>query len=237
MTSSQYQFHELQIIHVFLWPLKVLWRAIYLYSLLCLFCVIAFLVGAAYLWSDGVATAEHIYRQTIDFSVGHASDLSMATLAGKSSELSYWLFFGLTHLHDITTNLENQILGAGVEQTIAQAILRPWLGELKVAALGVKMFGARIGTLVAGWPIVLLGYLCGIADGLVDRYIRSACAGRESSSLYHRAKYAQLGLSALGAMVFLCWPYYLDVRWLLFPLSFGLALLARIQWKYYKKYL
>jgi hypothetical protein len=39
-----------------------------------------------------------------------------------------------------------------------------------------------------------------------ERAIRRACGGRESASLYHRAKYLQLAVLGLGGVALLMWP-------------------------------
>ncbi|MGT2507475.1 DUF4400 domain-containing protein [Cupriavidus basilensis] len=78
-------------------------------------------------------------------------------------------------------------------------------------------------------------FWCGTTDGLVERSIRSASAGRESSGLYHRAKYAQRSPGATSVLVFVCLPYLLDVRWVLFPIAMTIGIPARTQWKFFKK--
>ena len=55
-------------------------------------------------------------------------------------------------------------------------------------------------------PLLLLLYAVGAADGFTQRAIRRACGGRESASLYHRAKYLQLAVLGLGAVALLMWP-------------------------------
>ncbi|QOT79484.1 DUF4400 domain-containing protein [Cupriavidus basilensis] len=100
---------------------------------------------------------------------------------------------------------------------------------MSIAALAVKTFGSRLVLLLTGWPVLLLAFWCGMTDGLVERSIRRASVGRESSGLYHRAKYAQLSLGATSVLVFVCLPYQLDVQWVLFPIAMIIGILARTQ--------
>jgi Flp pilus assembly protein TadB len=71
----------------------------------------------------------------------------------------------------------------------------------------------------------------------VERYLRRAGAGRESSSLYHRAKYLQLTGGVLIAVIFLCAPWHINLVWLFLPVAVFTCCVTRMQWKYYKKYL
>ena len=87
------------------------------------------------------------------------------------------------------------------------------------------------------WCSRLLLYAVGAADGLTERAIRRSCGGRESASLYHRAKYLQMVALGLGGVALLVWPG--PVAW---ELCAGLiviltAWLARQQWAFYKKHL
>ena len=73
--------------------------------------------------------------------------------------------------------------------------------------------------------------------GLTQRAIRRACGGRESASLYHRAKYLQLAVLGLGGLALLMWPG--PVHWqLCVPLgALVTGGLASVQWAYYKKHM
>jgi integrating conjugative element membrane protein (TIGR03747 family) len=68
-------------------------------------------------------------------------------------------------------------------------------------------------------PLFLLVWSLGLVDGLTQRTIRRACAGRESSSMYHRAKFFQFAGLATGAMVYLMWPVSIRPEWIVLPLA------------------
>jgi hypothetical protein len=119
-------------------------------------------------------------------------------------------------------------------------VRRTWIARheaIEVAMLGTQLLGLRAGILVRFLPLVALLYAVGSADGLSQRAIRRAQAARESASLYHRAKFAQVVVLALGGSAVLVWPA---------PVAWGLCasvaavlvgVLAAVQWTFYKKHI
>ena len=103
--------------------------------------------------------------------------------------------------------------------------------------LGTQLLDVRFASFMRFLPLLLLLCALVIADGLTERAIRKSCGGRESASLYHRAKYLQLVALGLGELALLVWPG--PVAW---ELCAGLIVivtggLARLQWAFYKKHL
>ena len=72
--------------------------------------------------------------------------------------------------------------------------------------VSTQCLGVRFATLMRFLPLLMLLYVAGTADGLTERGIRRSCGGRESASLYHRAKYLQLVVLGLGGLTLLVWP-------------------------------
>ena len=103
--------------------------------------------------------------------------------------------------------------------------------------LGTQLLGVRVAFMSRFAPLLLLLYAVGAADGLTQRAIRRACGGRESASLYHRARYLQLAVLGLGGLALLMWPA--AVHWqLCVPLgALVTGGLASVQWAYYKKHM
>ena len=108
---------------------------------------------------------------------------------------------------------------------------------IETAMLGTQLLDVRFASFMRFLPLLLL--LCALvtAYGLTERAIRKSCGGRESASLYHRAKYLQLVALGLGELALLVWPG--PVAW---ELCAGLIVivtggLARLQWAFYKKHL
>jgi hypothetical protein len=85
----------------------------------------------------------------------------------------------------------------------------------------------------------LIGLLAAVAlvDGLVARAKRKACAGRESASLYHRAKLGVSFVAILGYVACVGAPSMVDPARLLVPLALLVTAALRLQAAYYKKYL
>jgi integrating conjugative element membrane protein (TIGR03747 family) len=100
-----------------------------------------------------------------------------------------------------------------------------------------QIFGVRLAILIGAAPLFLLVWVLGLVDGLTQRSIRRACAGRESSSMYHRAKFFQFAGLATGAMLYLMWPVSIRPEWIVLPLALLIGVLSRVQWTYLKKYL
>ena len=96
--------------------------------------------------------------------------------------------------------------------------------------------GLRAGILVRFLPLFILMYVVGATDGVSQRAIRQAKAGRESASLYHRAKYAQVVVLVTGVVGVLMWPAPVswEFCWLLVAVVVGV--LAAGQWAFYKKH-
>ena len=191
-------------------------------------------------WSpvaDPVATMRDVLAHAWDITLwqGHTSHSS--ALAVYVSDFSYWAFFKLTWIHQAVERFSQDAPTNTVDMIFRNFIIVPNKQGLSVAMLAAQLFGVRLALIFASVPLLIAAYLVGFVDGLVERYIRRVSAGRESSSLYHRAKFFQLSGGVLMLMAFVCIPIPVDPRWFLIPSAVLLGLLARLQWKYYKKYL
>ena len=106
-----------------------------------------------------------------------------------------------------------------------------------VAMIGTQRVGVRLGTLTLMLPLLMLAYAMGAADGLTQRAIRRASGGRESGSLYHRAKHLQVVVVATVFLGVVAWPSPLNCLLVGTALAVLVGVLARMQWTYYKKHL
>lgn len=155
-------------------------------------------------------------------------------VSGSANGL-YALVFKVTGLHDM-----GQRFADGSPLSIPDTVLRrTWVArqvEVEVAMLSTQLVGLRAGILIRFLPLLILLYAIGATDGVSQRAIRQAQAGRESASLYHRAKYAQVVVVATGVGGVLVWPT--PVSWGLCSLSVSVfvAVLAAGQWAFYKKH-
>lgn len=100
-----------------------------------------------------------------------------------------------------------------------------------------KLFAVRTATYLCALPLLILATALGVADGLVARAKRKACAGHESASLYHRAKLGFSFICILAYVGYLALPEVIHPQQILIPLVGVLTLLVRTQSKFYKKYL
>jgi len=173
----------------------------------------------------------------------YARAQSLATTAGISpgyvtitSNGLYALLFKVTGIHDMALRFAQ-----GAALSIPDTIVRNTflgLGQgVQIAMLGAQLLGVRFAVLGLITPVFLLPYAFAIVDGWSQRAVRRACGGRESASLYHRAKRLQLVLATLLAAIVLLMPMSLDPRWIVYPGALVFSVLANLQWAYYKKYL
>lgn len=117
---------------------------------------------------------------------------------------------------------------------------RWWAGNGDIVETGLwanYVVAARTLSLLCGsTPMLLLAYAIGVMDGASARLVRRADAGRESASLYHRFKIAQLHIPALTYMLYVAWPASLKVQWVIVAMVGLCAWCVRMQLAYYKKY-
>ena len=100
-----------------------------------------------------------------------------------------------------------------------------------------RVYGIRAGIVIASIPLFFLVYFVATVDGLVERYIRRASAGRESADMFKLGRLSKLVFFASGLTFYLCVPISINPYWLVTTLAIVFAVATRIQWQYYKKYL
>lgn len=110
-------------------------------------------------------------------------------------------------------------------------------GTWEMLLTGTYIFATRTAMYLCALPLLLLAAAVGLVDGLVARAQRQANAGRESASIYHRAKLAMTFVPIMGYLVFLAVPTIGAPCPSLIALGVAVGLCVRIQASYYKKYL
>ena len=159
---------------------------------------------------------------------------SVAAVTAPANGL-YALVFEASGMHEM-----GQRFAQGGSLSIPDTVVRStWIARheaIEVAMLGSQLLGLRAGILARFLPLLALLYAVGAVDGLSQRAIRRAQAARESASLYHRAKYGQVVVLALGGAAMLVWPA--PVAWELCAVVAAVVVgsLAAWQWAYYKKH-
>ena len=144
--------------------------------------------------------------------------------------------FEVTGIHDMWLRFDEPS-ALSIPDTVVRRSYLAHREAIETAMLGTQLLGVRLATFMRFLPLLLVLYMVGTADGLTERAIRRSCGGRESASLYHRAKDLQLVALGLGGVALLVWPG--PVAW---ELCAGMIVsatggLAGLQWAFYKKHL
>jgi integrating conjugative element membrane protein (TIGR03747 family) len=190
-----------------------------------------------YVWPEGVARLQGILAEDL----ARAAQMGYSAgepphLAERTANFLYALLFEATGIHGMGVRFA-EASALSIPDTIARNAYVANFQVMQAAMIGTQLFGVRLAMLVMAIPLLALAYCAAAADGLVQRAIRRASGGRESASLYHRAKHLQVVLLVTGAAVVLLWPGSIDPRYLWVSGAVVLGVFARLQWTFYKKHL
>ena len=237
VASKNTAFHEGSLAGVLLSPLKLAFAlAMGLMGILLVAWSIDW-VFVSRVWPDGLERL----RSVLADDLGHG--IMLAARQGRGAgeitgpaNFLYGLVFEATGIHDMGLRFSD-----GAALSIPDTVVRrSYLANreaIETAMVGTQLLGVRFATLMRFLPLLLLLYAVGSVDGLAERAIRRSCGGRESASLYHRAKYLQIAVLGLGSVALLVWPG--PVAWELYLGGIVVVTggLARLQWVFYKKHL
>lgn len=218
-------------------PLKLLFGAVLVLATVTLAAWIIDWFFVSYVWPDGLARLKTILVEDL----GRAARLSASNgasphLAERAANLLYGLVFESTGIHQMGARFADASR-LSIPDTVVRNAYVENFRAIEVAMVGTQLLGVRVAMLAMATPLLVLAYVAAMVDGLAQRAIRRASGGRESASLYHRAKHLQLGALVALAAVALLLPMSLDPRlmWGIGALAMGIA--VRLQWMYYKKHL
>jgi integrating conjugative element membrane protein (TIGR03747 family) len=237
LASRNASFHEGVVAGALLAPLKI---AFMLLMGLVGIVTVAWIVDWVFVfkvWPEGVGRLKGILAADLARGIKLAewqNGVSKA-VAGTANFL-YGLVFGVTGIHDMGLRFA-QGAALSIPDTIVRNSYLANIDAIEVAMIGTQLLGVRLATLGMMAPLLMLVYLVAATDGLTQRAIRRACGGRESASIYHRAKHLQVMLLAMGGVLVLIQPVSIDPRLVAEPVTFLVGILARLQWACYKKHL
>ena len=237
MASRNASFHEGVFAGALLAPLKI---GFLLILGLVGIVVVAWIVDWTFVfkvWPEGVGRLKTILEADLARGVELAEwQGGIPSVVTGTANFVYGLVFGVTGIHDMGLRFA-QGAALSIPDTIVRNTYLANREAIEVAMIGTQLLGVRLATLGMMAPLLVLVYLIAAADGLTQRAIRRACGGRESASLYHRAKHLQVMLLVLGGVLTLIQPVSLDPRLIWMPGALLVGLLARLQWACYKKHL
>lgn len=226
--------HDATIAGTNLWWMKFIIRFALAMMLFSIIAIALDIIFAKYVWEPGTAIGR--MENMIQFALGHRVNQAFAETC---SEVVYWAYFKWNHIHDaVLSYAQGNVEQTIIERTYRNFIIIPHNEELAVAMYGAKLFGIRMASLILALPLFALACVVATVDGLTERYIRKMCAGHESSSIYHRAKFYAFRLTPpLAGLVYLSLPYSIEPALIFIPTALFTGFLLRTQMKYYKKHL
>jgi len=188
-------------------------------------------------WPEGVGRLQGILAADLVRGIELAEwQGGMSSVVTRTANFLYGLVFGVTGIHDMGLRFAESA-SLSIPDTIVRNSYLANKDAIEVAMIGTQLLGVRLVTPAMMMPLLMLVYLVAAADGLTQRAIRRACGGRESASLYHRAKHLQVMLLVMSGVLVLIQPVSIDPRLVGVPVALLTGLLARLQWACYKKHL
>ena len=191
----------------------------------------------AYVHLQKVEPSQHLQGQ-LDYYIPRSDPAGLAAqMADRTGDLLVHRLH-VQRLLPSPTELAEARRDTRVGSTVRRSFGRVFQGEVLTVLFATVLFAAKLGIVVTMAPVFLIWMVAFAVDGWVERHIRRACGGRESATIYHRAKlYGTKLLPTLTIVVFLCAPIGLHPALVFLPATLIFALLVRLQISYYKKYL
>lgn len=99
------------------------------------------------------------------------------------------------------------------------------------------VFVLRAMLIIFSFPLFIMVFIWGFVDGLVERDLRKFGAGRESSTIFEAARRLSFPLLVLPFVIYLSFPIPINPLYVIPPSAIFQALLYRMLFSKYKKYL
>lgn len=237
MVSRKASFHERGIAGALFAPLKWFFGALFVLLALIFAAWIIDWVFVFKVWPDGLERLQGLLDEDLARAVRLWDSYGeFPRFAAATANVLYATLFKVTGIHDMGARFAE-----GTALSVPDTVVRnTYIGNfeaIRVAMVGTQLFGIRLAALAMTVPMFALVYCVASVDGLAQRAVRRASGGRESASLYHRAKYLQVVLLVACGTASLLVPESIDQRWTWVSTVIVLAILARVQWAYYKKHI
>lgn len=150
-----------------------------------------------------------------------------------------WAMFAYEWLY-LKTGIDQTLIAPNITE-IEQAFRRGLsVAEAKphwqAAIIGIEALAVRASMIQTMLPTLCLTYTIAAIDGWIARWIRRESGGRESSTIYHRAKYFHAIGVTLFMMAWFWYPKGFDFWTATIAMAVVGGVLLRTQLMYYKKY-
>jgi integrating conjugative element membrane protein (TIGR03747 family) len=237
VASRNAAFHDGAFAGVLLSPLKLVFSLALGLAALLLCAWIVDWVFVFKVWPQGIERLRELLAHDLEHGIALAAQQGgqAGAIAAPASAL-YSIVFEATGIHDMGTQFANGSALSIPDTIMRRSYVSRW-ESIEAAMVSTQLLGVRAAILARFAPLLLLLYVVGAADGVTQRAIRRACGGRESASVYHRAKYLQLAVLGLGGLALLMWPGPVQWEQCVAVVVALIGGLARVQWAYYKKHL
>jgi uncharacterized protein DUF4400 len=237
LASRNASFHEGGIAGALLAPLKLVFAlTLTLIGILAAAWIVDW-IFVFKVWPEGIDRLKNILAtdlaRALDFAAWQGGVPGAVT---GTADLLYALVFRFTGIHDMGMRFAEGA-ALSIPDTIVRNTYIANREAIEVAMIGTQLLGVRLAMLAFMVPLLMLIYLVAAADGLTQRAIRRASGGRESASLYHRAKHLQVAGLAIGLLTMLISPGAFNWLRVGMLLAAFVGVLTRLQWAYYKKHL
>jgi integrating conjugative element membrane protein (TIGR03747 family) len=237
LTSRNASYHEGGITGALLAPIKLVFVLTLALTGILVTAWIVDWIFVFRVWTEGIDRLKGILAADLARALDFAAwqDGAPGIVTGIANFL-YEMIFMVPGIHDMGMRFaEDEALS--IPDTIVRNAYLVNIEAIKVAMIGTQLFGVRLATLVMIVPLHILIYLVAGVDGLTQRALRRASGGRESASLYHRAKHLQIVIVVMAGAMILIQPVSIDPRLIGMPCIVFVGIFARLQWAYYKKHL
>lgn len=237
LASRNTSYHEDWLIGVLLAPIKLAFLLLLTFLGILIVAWMVDLVFVFKVWPEGVDRLKGILNADLAHALRFAQyrDVSPERVT-ETANLVYELIFKATGIHDMGMRFAEQE-ALSIPDTIVRSTYVANGEAIEVMMIGTQLYGVRLVNLIFMMPLLALVFVIALADGLTQRAIRRASGGRESASMYHRAKHLQVVLMVMGSALSLVQAVSADPRWIWVPGAVILGVLVRLQWSYYKKHL